>query len=183
MRKVVAYELMTIDGVAESPDQFIFDFDEVMYDNLARVIGTQDTVLLGRTTYDAWAGYWPTSDHEPFASFINRVPKCVATSTPLDLHWDGASTIDAPLEEFVRDLKAQPGSDIGVHGSMSVAQSLLQVGLVDELRVVIAPVAVGVGRRLFVENQGQRRLQLLRCVSTPSGAVLADYRLLEQGAP
>lgn len=179
MRKVVVYELLSIDGVADSPDRFVFDFDEVMYDNLARVIGTQDTVLLGRTTYDGWAQYWPASDHQPFASFINRVRKYVATSTPLDIDWDGASTIEGPLGGFVRDLKAQSGSDIGVHGSISVAQSLLQAGLVDELHLVIAPVVAGVGRRLFVENENLRRIELLHSLSTPSGALLADYRITE----
>lgn|SRR5262245_47737684 len=181
MRRVVVYELLAIDGVAESPDRFIFDFDEVMYDNLAHVIGAQDTVLLGRTTYNGWAEFWPSSDHQPFASFINSVPKRVATSTPLETEWGGASTIDEPLADFVRDLKAQSGSDIGVHGSISVAQSLLLAGLVDELRLVIAPVVAGGGRRLFVETEHLQRLELLRSVSTPSGALLADYRITERG--
>ena len=72
MRKVVAYELLSLDGVAEQPDDFILDFDEVMRENLGRVIATQDAVLLGRRTYNDWAQFWPTSDIEPFATFINR---------------------------------------------------------------------------------------------------------------
>ena len=84
MRKVVVYELLSLDGVGESPETFVLDYwDEVMDANLAEVIGTQDAVILGRRSYDEWAGYWPTSDVEPFASFINAVPKFVATSTPL----------------------------------------------------------------------------------------------------
>ena len=71
MRKVVAYEFLSLDGVAESPDEFVTDFDDVMEENLDRVIATQDAVLLGRRTYDEWAVYWPKSDIEPFASFIN----------------------------------------------------------------------------------------------------------------
>ena len=81
MRKVVAYELLSLDGVAEQPDEFITDFDDVMRENLGRVIATQDAVLLGRRTYDDWAAFWPTSDIEPFASFINGVEKFVVTST------------------------------------------------------------------------------------------------------
>ena len=73
MRKVVAYELLSLDGVAEQPDEFVTEFDDVMRENLARVIAAQDTVLLGRRTYDDWAAFWPTSDIEPFASFINGV--------------------------------------------------------------------------------------------------------------
>jgi dihydrofolate reductase len=77
MRKLVLYTLLSMDGVAESPDRYVFDFDEVMYANLSRVIETQDAVLLGRQTYDDWASYWPTSREQPFAGFINRVRKYV----------------------------------------------------------------------------------------------------------
>lgn len=84
MRKVVAYELLSLDGVAEQPDDFVTDWDDVMGENLRRVIATQDTVLLGRRTFDEWAAFWPTSDIEPFASFINGVQKFVVTSTPPD---------------------------------------------------------------------------------------------------
>ena len=83
MRKVVAYMLVSVDGVAEAPDQFVLHFDEVMEANLGDIIGTQDTVLLGRHMYDEWSTYWPTSDDQPFADFINNVQKYVATSTPL----------------------------------------------------------------------------------------------------
>jgi dihydrofolate reductase len=182
MRKIVVYTLLSIDGVAESPDRFIVDFDEAMYDNLACVIGAQDTVLLGRTTYDDWAAYWPTSDHQPFADFINGVSKYVGTSRPLETQWDGASTIDGPLDEFVRDLKARPGSDIGVHGSISLARSLLHARLVDELRLVVVPALAGVGRRLLDGTDGLGTVRLLRGASTPSGAILADYRLPENAA-
>jgi dihydrofolate reductase len=81
MRKVVAYELMSLDGVAEEPSQFVTEFDDVMSKNLGRVIEAQDLVLLGRRTYDEWAGFWPFSVIELFASFINGVEKCVVTST------------------------------------------------------------------------------------------------------
>ena len=74
MRKVVAYELLSLDGVAEEPSQFVAEFDDVMRENLGRVIASQDVVLLGRRTYDEWAGFWPSSDIEPFATFINELP-------------------------------------------------------------------------------------------------------------
>ena len=80
MRKVVLYQLLSLDGVAEEPSDWLFDADQAIFDNLARVIGTQDVVLLGRHTYDYWVGYWPTSDVEPFAGFINGTPKHVFTS-------------------------------------------------------------------------------------------------------
>ena len=84
MRKVVAYELLSVDGVAEKPDGFVADWDEAMDANLGAVIAAQDSVILGRRSYDEWAEYWPGSDVEPFATFINGVAKYVATSTPLD---------------------------------------------------------------------------------------------------
>jgi len=149
MRKVVVYELLSLDGIAEEPLEFITDFDETMRENLARVINTQDTVLLGRRTYDDWAGFWPGSDVEPFASFINGVQKFVASSTALDQPWASSSVVGSRLAEFVADLKRQPGGDIGVHGSISLAQSLLKESLVDELRLVVAPAVQLQGRRLF----------------------------------
>ena len=84
MRTVVAYELLSLDGVAEAPDEFVPDWDDAMEENLGAVIAAQDAVVLGRRSYEEWARYWPGSDIEPFATFINGVSKYVATSTPLD---------------------------------------------------------------------------------------------------
>lgn len=180
MRKVVLYTLLSLDGVAESPDQFLFDFDEEMYANLGRVIAAQDAVLLGRRMYDEWADYWPASDDQPFADFINGVRKYVATSSPLKTSWAGASAIEGPVPDFVRHLKEQPGGDIGIHGSIDLARSLLAAGVVDELSLVIAPAVAGRGQRLFDDGpDGVRRLELVRGVSTPSGALLATYRVTE----
>jgi dihydrofolate reductase len=176
MRKLIVYTLLSVDGVAESPDQFVFDFDEEMYANLSRVIGTQDAVLLGRRTYAEWAPYWPTSNHEPFASFINGVQKYVATSKQPTTPWANTAVIDDPVPQFVRRLKERPGADIGVHGSIRLARSLLEAGLVDELRLVIAPTLASRGRRLFEGEDELRKLELLRATGTRSGALLVDYR-------
>jgi dihydrofolate reductase len=176
MRKVVAYELLSLDGVAERPDEFVTEFDDVMEENLARVIAAQDGVLLGRGTYDEWAGFWPTSDIEPFASFINGVQKFVVTSSPPKLEWPHTTRIQGGLAEFVRELKQQPGGDIGVHGSIALTQSLLKADLVDELRLVIAPAVQIRGRRLF-DGGSARRLSLTRSVTSPTGYLLIDYQL------
>ena len=88
MRKVVLYELLSLDGVAEDPDKFVIDWDEAMDANLAAVIATQDAVILGRRSYDQWSEFWPGSEIEPFATFINGVEKYVASSTPLGRHAD-----------------------------------------------------------------------------------------------
>ena len=176
MRKVVAYELLSLDGVAEHPDDFVTDFDDVMHEHLSRVIASQDTVLLGRRTYDDWAAHWPSSDFEPFAGFINGVEKFVATSTTTKLTWSNATVIDGDLRQFVTRLKQQSGDDIGVHGSISLVQSLLEVGLVDELRLVIAPALMMHGRRLFDKGL-PARLTLTRQVASPAGYLLLDFRV------
>jgi len=177
MRKVVAYMLVSVDGVAEDPNTFLFDWDEVLQANLGEVIGTQDTVLLGRSMYDEWSRYWPTCDDQPFADFINNVPKYVATSTPLTTQWTNAEPVHGPVDEFVRELKAGDGRDIGVHGSISLTQSLLSAGLVDDVRLLVAPRVVGAGRRLFQDDVAHS-LQLVESIGTPSGSLLVHYKVI-----
>jgi dihydrofolate reductase len=176
MRKVVAYTLVSIDGVAEDPDQFLFQFDEVMEANLREVIATQDTVLLGRKMYEEWSNYWPESDDQPFADFINNVRKYVATSTPLTGQWPHAESIRGPVDDFVRELKTAEGLDIGVHGSISLTQSLLAAGLVDEVRLLVAPRVVGSGRRLF-EGRMAYSVDLVESIGSPSGSLLVHYKV------
>lgn len=181
MRKVVSYLLLSLDGVAESPDRYVFDFDESMYANLAAVIEGQDVVLLGRLMYDEWSRYWPESDDEPFATFINGVEKFIASSRPLTSDWSNASRIEGDLFEFVRDLKQEPGKDIGVHGSVELTRSLFEAGLIDELRLVIAPVVAGSGRRFFASETELHRLELIDVTGTPTGALLVGYRVPTSG--
>jgi dihydrofolate reductase len=177
VRKIVMYELSSLDGVAEDPDQFFTDWDDTMQANLAAVIATQDAVILGRRSYDEWSRFWPASDIEPFATFINGVAKHIATSTPLDQEWANATAVDGDLVEFVQDLKARPGGDIGVHASISVAQTLLAADVVDELRLVIAPTIVGSGRRLL-DGLPSIRLESIRSAASPTGYLLVDYRVI-----
>jgi dihydrofolate reductase len=177
VRKIVVYELLSLDGVAERPDSFFDDWDDAMDANLAAVIGTQDAVILGRRSYTEWAQFWPSSRIEPFATFINGVTKYVATSTPLDQDWVNATVLDGGLVEFVRDLKQQSGDDIGVHASISVAQALLAADVVDELRLVIAPRILGRGRRLL-DGLPSIRLESIRSATSPTGYLLVDYRVI-----
>ena len=176
MRKIVVYELLSLDGVAEDPDSFFAEWDDAMDANLAAVIATQDAVILGRRTYTEWAQFWPDSQIQPFAKFINGVTKYVATSTPLDRDWPNATVLDGGLAEFVRDLKQQRGGDVGVHASISVAQALLTAGVVDELRVVIAPRIAGGGRRLL-DGMPSIELEAVRSELSPAGYLLVDYRV------
>jgi dihydrofolate reductase len=176
VRKVVVAPFLSLDGVAEQPREFITSWDEDVDAYGSRLIATQDTVLLGRRTYDEWVGFWPTSEIEPFASFINTVPKFVATSTTLSPTWANSTVIDTDLAAFVMELKQQPGGDIGVHGSISLTRSLLDMGLIDELRLCVAPVLQIKGHKLF-DAKTARQLTLTGHAATPSGYLLLDYQV------
>ncbi|MQA27282.1 MAG: dihydrofolate reductase [Micromonosporaceae bacterium] len=187
MRKVVLYTLMSADGAVEDPTRYFPDFDfsgfdEDMSAHEARVIGAQDTVLLGRKTYDQWSRYWPSSDAQPFADFINNVQKRVLTSSTPTTTWTNTTVANGPLADLVAELKATPGGDIGVHGSIDLARSMLRARLVDQLSLVIAPTLSGIGRRLFdpdlFDDTEVRRLELLQATGTSSGGVLLDYRIV-----
>lgn len=123
--------------------------------------------MLGRRTYDDWAAFWPGSDIEPFASFINPVEKYVFSSTPLETTWTNATVVHGDMIEFVPDLKHQPGNDIGV-GEHHDGPVIVEAGLVDELRLVVAPVIHMHGRKLF-EKGLPTRLTLIRHVVSPGG--------------
>ena len=176
VRRIVVGMLLSLDGVAEAPDSF-FGWDDAIDAKTAAVIATQDAVILGRRSYTEWADFWPSSQIEPFATFINGVAKYVATSTPLDRDWANTTVIDGGLVEFVRDLKQQRGGDVGVHASISVAQTLLAAEVVDELRLVIGPMIVGHGRRLL-DGLPSIQLDLIRSEISPTGYLLVDYRVV-----
>jgi len=180
-RKVVAGYFLSLDGVAEAANRFITAWDDETDASGVNLIATQDTVILGRRTYDEWAEFWPSSDIQPFASFINAAPKYVATSTPLDREWSNSRVIEGGLIDFVRRLKSEPGGDIGVHGSISVTQALLAAGVVDELRLVVAPTIAGSGGRLF-DGVPPIQLETIRGATSPSGYQLVDYRVVHETA-
>ncbi|MGZ6744430.1 MAG: dihydrofolate reductase family protein [Nocardioides sp.] len=186
---VVLYTLMSLDGAVDHPDRYfaqpdgpieVPEFDEVMEAHETRVIGSQDTVLLGRGMYDEWSRFWPTAQHQPFAAFINEVPKVVVTSTPLtgpgEEPWQNAEAAHGPLERVVADLRDRAGGDIGVHGSITLAHSLLAADLVDELQLVVGPAWGCTGRRLFPDAESTRRLELVGATPTPSSSLLLTYR-------
>jgi dihydrofolate reductase len=177
LRKVVAGYFLSLDGVAEAPDRFLTAWDDETDASGADLIATQDAVILGRRSYDEWAEFWPGSEIQPFASFINDVPKYVATSTPLEREWTNSRVIEGGLVDFVSHLKGQPGGDIGVHGSISITRSLLAADILDELRLIIAPTIAGSGQRLF-DGLPPIRLEMIRGTATPSGHLLVDYRVV-----
>jgi dihydrofolate reductase len=175
MRNVVLYQLLALDGVAEEPGNWLLEGGDEFIANLGRVIAKQDTVLMGRGTYEYWVDFWPAATMEPFASFINGTPKHVFTSRKPVAHWPGSTFVSGSAVDHVDELKQQNGGDIGIHGSISLAQSLLRAELVDELRLVIAPTIAGAGRRLFASDGGLQRFEAIDVEKTPSGLVLLGY--------
>jgi dihydrofolate reductase len=183
MRSVVLLQWVSLDGVAEEPSDWFFDTGPELFDHVGQVIATQDDVLLGRGTYDYWVGYWPTSEVEPFSSFINRTHKHVATSTELAGHWNNTIRMTSPVADYVTALKQQPGRDIGIHGSTELARSLVAEGLVDELRFVIPPTIAGHGKRLFPPGSVGKlqQFELVAVEATPKGTLLVHYRAAPEG--
>jgi dihydrofolate reductase len=177
MRRVVLYSLLSLDGVAEDPGegQWLVDADERLVHNLAEVISSQDTVLLGRGTYEFWVHHWPTSDMQPFADFINQTPKIVFASIRPEGSWSATTFVAEPAAAYVAELKRSDGGDIGIHGSLTLGQSLLREGLVDELRLVVAPSLAGRGHRLF-EDTGTLRTFELVDADRSGGCLLLGYR-------
>jgi dihydrofolate reductase len=177
VRNVVLYHLSSLDGIAfEDPADWFDDGGPEMFANLARVIGAQDDVLLGRGTYDSWVGYWPTSDLEPFASFVNGTRKHVVTSSSPTQEWANTTLVSTPVADYVRALMQRSGGDIGIHGSIVLARSLVRAGLVDELRLVVAPVVVGRGRRVLEDVDQPTRFELLDVQRSPKGTLFLAYR-------
>jgi dihydrofolate reductase len=180
MRSLVLYQLLSLDGVAEEPGDWLFDTGEEIFANLAGIIATQDDVLLGRGTYDYWVDYWPTSDVEPFATFINTTPKHVVTSTALTSAWANSSVVPGSALEFVAELKDGDGGDIGVHGSITLARTLLGAGLVDRIHLVMAPNLAGGGARLFDEKTGAARMHLDAVEADLHGNLFVTYSRLHR---
>jgi len=179
-RKLTAGLFISLDGVTESPEKWQFDhFDEDMMAGLGMQIAGEDIILLGRVTYQQWSAYWPNSTDEPYASHINNIPKIVV-STTLDQvswgQWDNITLIKGNLAEELARLKQQPGKNITVAGSTTLTRSLLQADLLDELTLMVHPVIVGRGQRLFDGGGDLKRLQLVYSKATRTGVMILTYR-------
>ncbi len=177
MRKVASGLFISLDGVVEAPNEWQFDmFDADMGAAMSSWIAEEDTVLLGRVTYQQWLPYWPTSTDEPYASHINNTPKYVFSRTLKDVDWRNSTLVKDSLQNAIAELKAREGKTIGVAGSPTLVRSLLAGDLLDELTLMIHPVIVGKGKRLFHEGDEVRRLHLVDAKTTGSGVAILTYR-------
>jgi dihydrofolate reductase len=176
MRKLTSFLFISVDGVVEAPHRFVRGD---VFDDLTSLIGEtiseQDSVLLGRCMYEEWSEYWPGATIEPFASFINNTPKFVVSKTLKTLEWQHSTLLTGDLKVEIAGLKNRPGKAIGVHGSLSLVQSLLAAGLLDEMRFVLFPAVAGVGRRLLSQDGEPIQLNLQSARATPSGLQYVVY--------
>jgi dihydrofolate reductase len=189
---IVLYTLVSLDGATEDPHRYFPEtgdkhgapvFDEELGRLEGEMLARQDAVLLGRRTYDEWSRYWPTSDEQPFAEFINAIPKYVVTSRPLAGDWANTQAVSGPLAEIVADVKSRADADVGVHASITLAKSLLAEDLVDELCLAVGRVLDPVGPRLFAGLPARRELQLVEATSTSSGSLWLRYKLPPRASP
>ena len=136
-----------------------------------------DAMLLGRTTFEIWENYWPHHDGgDPVSHGINVVPKYVPSTTRTESGWQNTHFINDDVETKIRELKAQPGRDLLLQGSGKLLQWLLERDLVDELRLVVSPVIVGDGLRLFPEHGQTHALELVESQATPAGITIQTYK-------
>jgi dihydrofolate reductase len=136
-------------------------------------------LLLGRRTYDIWAAYWPrigaNSPSHPIAGPFNSVRKHVATHRPDTLDWENSHALDGDLAEAVRALKHQGGANLLTHGSGDMVRQLLAAGLVDELQLLIYPLLLGRGKRVFGDDAQESAFTLAHSIGTPSGVLITRY--------
>jgi len=180
MRKVAAWLFISLDGVVESPDKWQEGLlDDDMLTDITSQIDAEDAIFMGRVTYQDFAPYWPTSTDEPFASHINNAPKYVVSTTLDEVEWgewDKPTLIKGNLAKEISKLKQQPGKNIGVSGSPTLVRSLLQENLLDELKLMVHPVIVGHGKRLFKEDGDLKKLQLVDSKVTGTGVAILTYQ-------
>ena len=187
MRKVTAGLFVSLDGVVESPEKWHFPyFNDEMGEAVGAAISASDAMLLGRVTYQEFAAYWPgvSSEDEPFATHMNNTPKYVVSKTLDKAEWNNSTLISGNVAEEITKLKQQPGKNIGITGSATLVQSLLQDDLLDELGLMIHPVVVGSGKRLFQEGGGPKGLKLVDSMTFSTGVVSLTYQpagMEEQG--
>jgi dihydrofolate reductase len=176
MRKIVVTEFLSLDGVMEKPAwTFPYWNDEIAAFKTAEK-NTSDALLLGRVTYQEFAASWPKikPEKDPFAPYMNSVRKYVVSTTLDKAEWNNSVLITGNLIEEVNKLKQQDGQDIAVHGSATLSQMLMQHDLVDRIHLLVYPVIVGEGQRLFTEGL-TATLKLVASQSFSSGVVALVY--------
>jgi dihydrofolate reductase len=182
VRRLYSFMMVTLDGFYEGPNQE-FDFwnlDEEFNRFAAGQLHDTDVLVFGRVTYEGMASYWPTEgareDDPVIAHLMNTMPKIVVSTSLESADWNNTTLVGANVPEELSKLKQQPGKDLAILGSPNLTVRLIGMGLVDELRVMVNPVAIGDGKSLFRSIDHQLRLRLLQTRTFNSGNVLLTYQ-------
>ncbi len=177
MAKIVASEYVTLDGVMDEPGQWSFPFWSGEASNFKHdELFASDALLLGRVTYEGFSKAWPTMEGTgDYGERMNSMPKYVASTTLDTAEWN-ASVIKGPVTDEVARLRQQPGQDILVFGSGQLLQTLMQHDLIDEYRLMVHPLVVGSGKRLFRDGIEKKALKLVETRPFSSGIVVLTYR-------
>jgi dihydrofolate reductase len=191
MSKLVVIEHLTLDGVMQAPGRPDEDrrggfehggwahanADEVMGRKMGEGMAKSGALLLGRRTYEDFYGFWPHQTDNPYTEVLNNTQKYVASRTLQEpLPWSNSTLLEGDAAEAVAKLKEQPGKDIGVLGSGELVRSLMQHDLVDEFVLMIHPLVLGTGRRLFANEGALAALRLMDSVTTTTGVLIASYQ-------
>ncbi|WP_432510758.1 dihydrofolate reductase family protein [Kineococcus sp. SYSU DK001] len=188
--KIVITEFVTVDGVSQGPGSAQEDptggftrggwlvphMDEAFLQQASRWLDLADGLLLGRRTYEAFARDWPQiADPDPFTARMNSLPKHVVSNTLTHGTWNPTTILSGDPLEAVETLRARPGREVQIHGSARLAAALLGAGLVDTLRLAVAPTVIGDGRRLLTHPGAATGLRLTAHDVTPAGVLLLEY--------
>jgi dihydrofolate reductase len=182
MRKIRIFEHISLDGVIEHGEDYSHGEWTAPYRSpagLAAVIEAQGTgfdLLLGRRTYDIWAGFWPKAGNSPMADALNAATKYVATHRPESLGWGPVGDLGTDVMAGIRRVKSTDGPDLIVWGSSTLTSVLLGQGLVDEVVLIVYPVLLGRGKRFFSDSADPRELALVGTKATSSGVLMNTYR-------
>lgn len=190
MRKIVVLTFISLDGVMQAPGGPEEDtsggfryggwtfpyFDEFMGAVMDKQMGMPFDLLLGRKTYDIFAGYWPKQKDHPIADVFSKATKYVVSHQKPKLSWINSELIDGDVVANIKDLKTRDGPMLQVHGSSDMIQTLLKNDLVDELWLKIFPVTLGSGKRLFAEGTIPAAFKLMESKASPSGVIVANYQ-------
>ncbi len=176
MGRIVSNFFISLDGVVESPDKWHFPyFDDAMGAVIGEGMGATAAFLMGRKLYSEWSAYWPGQGPEvPFSEFINTIPKYVLSTTLDDPTWQNTTVVSKDVAARVQAIKDSTDGDIGMSGSATTVRWLLANGLLDELALLVHPIAVGSGQRLF-EDTPTHPLRLLSSTSLDTGVLHLRY--------
>jgi dihydrofolate reductase len=184
MRKIRIFEHTSLDGVISPPEDSVFADGgwSAPYRTpagaaaLAERQGKSFDLLLGRRTYDQWAGFWPKVKDGPFADGLNAATKYVATHRPESLEWGPVGDLGSDIMEGIRDIKSSDGPDLIVWGSSTLTSVLLEQGMVDDVVLIVYPVLLGRGKRFFSDSAAPQELAFVDSRATPTGVLINTYR-------